>query len=200
MCTLRVAPSSPLAVLSLALCTVLAHTRICAHLNSGWGSSADFWNFLCAVRFKVGPCAVVPTRLHLLDSQIFHRRGNLWALPGLPFPVLQQELSCPDLGHFWVTPLLFLISGNTYASCFPVSENCCFLDLSVFSIVPCGRVSLGSVSPSELELEVVRAGLLKNFPEAILSFTQLWDFPLACGTCGENVCMGCGMCVCVECV
>ena len=83
--------------------------------------------------FKVGPCAVVSTHLHLLDSQIFPWWGNLWALPGLPFPVLQQELSCPDLGHLWVTPLLLLISGNTYASCFPVSENCCFLYFSHLS-------------------------------------------------------------------
>ena len=74
-----------------------------------------------------------------------------------------------------------LTSGNTpYTSCFPVSENCSFLNVSVFSIVSGRRVSLGSASPSELKLEVVRAGFLKTFREAILSLTWLRGFPLTC--------------------
>ena len=29
------------------------HPYSCVHLTSGWGSSSDLWNFLCAILFKV---------------------------------------------------------------------------------------------------------------------------------------------------
>lgn len=112
--------------------------------------------------------------------------GNQWALPGLPSPALQGDLGSHTSGN---TVPSFLLSSV---------RNCHLIDLSSFTCSMWGTKS-GRMTRPQLGLEVTRAGLLKNSPEATPHLKSYWGFPLRC-VCGVCVvrCEGWYVCLCAR--